>query len=509
MRTAPFLIRAVALLAACAAPPGEETAAARDEAYRQGNALLDRERYREARAAFERALEADPGYAPAWTELANLHARLGRLPEAVEAYERALAADPGYARACHNLGVVRAEQYRYREALGVLENCLERRPGYAPALQTRGLVHLRLGENGPAEEAFRSALGLDSSLVKARRRLGRIRTLQRRYEEAEPLLLAAARLAPGEAASWLRLGQLYLDWNRPQQALGPLAEAVRVDSSRADGHYNLARALLSLGRREEGKAAMARFTRLGEHSRRAEQLRGGLRGAGDETEIETRLELAFHYGRMGDFDRARTQLHAVLALAPGHLETLIRLSSIYLRAGDRDRAMTLCERGLTAHPGAAETSKLYHTLGSIHLAEKRLTEARGALERAVGLDPGLAGAWNLLGYVHAVSGDLAASQAAYTRAVEADPGFAEGRFNLGNVSQLRGDLPAARRHYLGALAADPSYTRARLALGNLYVELDSLEAAAAAYRLFLRDWRGDPEGAAMARAALEKLGERP
>ena len=221
MRTAPGLIHVLALLAACTAPLDEEAAAARDEAYRQGNALLDRERYREARSAFERALEADPGYAPAWTELANLHARLGRLPEAIEAYERALAADPGYARACHNLGVVHAEQYRYLEALEVLEKCLRLRPGYAPALQTKGLIHLRLGENGLAEEARRSALGLDSSLVKARRRLGRICTLQRRYEEAEPLLLEAARLAPDEAASWLRLGQLYLDWNRPQQALGP------------------------------------------------------------------------------------------------------------------------------------------------------------------------------------------------------------------------------------------------------------------------------------------------
>ena len=196
MRTAPGLIHALALLAACAAPPGEETASERDEAYRRGNTLLGQERYREARSAFERALEADPGFAPAWTELANLHARLGRLPEAVEAYEKALAADPGYARACHNLGVVHAEQYRYLEALEVLEKCLGLRPDYAPALQTRGLVHLRLGENGLAEEALRSALALDSSLVKARRRLGRIRTLQRRYEEAEPLLLEAARQAP-------------------------------------------------------------------------------------------------------------------------------------------------------------------------------------------------------------------------------------------------------------------------------------------------------------------------
>ena len=64
---------------------------------------------------------------------------------------------------------------------------------------------------------------------------------------------------------------------------------------------------------------------------------------------------------MGDFERARTQLHAILALAPGHLETLIRLSSLYLRTGDRDRAMALCERGLAAHPDAAETSKLTPT----------------------------------------------------------------------------------------------------------------------------------------------------
>ena len=507
MRRPIGLLLVLAALTFCALPPGEEMAG-RDEAYGAAKALVAEGLYGEAEAAFRRAIAADPGFAPAWTDLANLQAKLGQLAGAEVGYMKAIAADSAYVRAYHNLSVVYADQFRFREAIELLQAARRRRPDYAPVLETMGLFYGRLGANDKAETALESALVADSSRVKARRRLGRLYTERRRYVEAEQLLVATTRLAPDQSASWLVLGQLYLDWNRPQEAIAALEEAVRIDSSQVEAHYSLARGLLSTGRRQEGQKVMVRFTRLSEHATQVEQLRSRLEAAEKRAdEIDTRLMLAFHYRKMGAVDRALTQLHAILAVAPDHLEALIRLSSQYLRSADMKRAAALCRRGIGAHPDRPEAAKLYHTLGFIHLSEQRLTEARVGLQRAVELEPGLAKAWGHLGYVHALSGNRSGAADAYARAVEADPTSAEAHFNLGHI-KTGFDPEAARRHYRDALAADSSYARAHLALGLLYENSDSLAAAAQSYRAFLGDWQGDVEGERMARARLEKLGER-
>ncbi len=507
---APALLPALLACASCSPPADEDFEdTVRDIAYRQANTLLSARQYGEAEAAFRRTLDLDSLYAPAWTDLANLHAQLGRLDEAAAEYARALAADSTYVRAHHNLAVVYADQFRFVEAIELLKIARDLQPDYAPALEAMALMYDRLGTADRVEESLVAVLAADSTRVKARTRLGRLYTRQGRYEEALELLLPATRLAPDDGAAWLHLGQLYLDWRRPQQALDAFTAAVAADSSHVEASYNLARAMMAVGRREEGRMAMARFTRQAEHAGVVEQLRTRLEAATVPTdEVETRLELAYRYRQMGAVNRTLTQLHAVLAAAPDNLVALVGLSSHYLRAGDRSRARALCETGIAAHPGDPETAKLHGIVGFIHLDEGEYDSARTALERAVELDAGLAKAWSHLGYVLVQTGEVDRAVDAYRRAVEAEPASAEAHFNLGKVRQMNADLDSARRHYIEAVAADSTYTRARLALGLLYEEIDSLAEAANSYRHFIRDWKGNEEGLRLARARLEGLGER-
>ena len=51
----------------------------------------------EAEAAYRWAVKADPHFAPAWHNLADLLDEGGRLSEAVDCEKRALSADPKYA----------------------------------------------------------------------------------------------------------------------------------------------------------------------------------------------------------------------------------------------------------------------------------------------------------------------------------------------------------------------------------------------------------------------------
>ena len=71
----------------------------------------------EARKAFEKALELDPGRAQAMTGLGILSRKEGNLEEAVLYYKKAIAADPEYAQAYSSMLVISVLQSNYPQAI--------------------------------------------------------------------------------------------------------------------------------------------------------------------------------------------------------------------------------------------------------------------------------------------------------------------------------------------------------------------------------------------------------
>jgi tetratricopeptide (TPR) repeat protein len=79
----------------------------------------------EAEAAYRAAVKADPRFAPAWHNLADLLDDGGRLAEAVDCEQRALDADPGYADAIFNMALFLQRLERHAEAAPLWRRYLE------------------------------------------------------------------------------------------------------------------------------------------------------------------------------------------------------------------------------------------------------------------------------------------------------------------------------------------------------------------------------------------------
>lgn len=119
-----------------------------------GGAPADLEGFVRARQAYETALELDPGFAAAWTNLGGLLAEVGELDEAAECFEEALRHDPEQLPARLNLAAIALGQRRsadaaeaYREVLHRDPDCFEAHYGLARALLQQGgkseaLAHL-------------------------------------------------------------------------------------------------------------------------------------------------------------------------------------------------------------------------------------------------------------------------------------------------------------------------------------------------------------------------------
>jgi len=109
-----------------------------------GIRLLRQNRPQEARHRFERALAANPGYVPAWSNLGAVLWQLRRSEESVAHFRQAVALDPDNADASVNLGEALTLNDQPEEAAAVLEEALHRNPANsrAHALLLRPLLEL-------------------------------------------------------------------------------------------------------------------------------------------------------------------------------------------------------------------------------------------------------------------------------------------------------------------------------------------------------------------------------
>ena len=98
-----------------------------------GNALWDQGKLDEAVACYRRALELNPGYAEAHSNLGNALKDQGKLDEAIACWQRALELKPDYAEAHYNLGIALKDQGKPDEAVACYRRALELKPDYAVA----------------------------------------------------------------------------------------------------------------------------------------------------------------------------------------------------------------------------------------------------------------------------------------------------------------------------------------------------------------------------------------
>jgi Flp pilus assembly protein TadD len=175
-----------------------------------------------------------------WLAAALAHHGAGRFDQAQPLYERILAADPAQATALANLALLHQQRLSFAEA--------ER--WYAKALAVRRTPELL------------------SNLSVLRRTQGDL-------AGAERLLIEALALDPGRTETLYNLGLTRMDAGKPAEAVGPLLHATRDPHAHPDIFANLARAYLSIGRREEAlRNGEETLRRKDQHARASFAARG-------------------------------------------------------------------------------------------------------------------------------------------------------------------------------------------------------------------------------------------
>lgn len=140
--------------------------------YNLANHYLDRGRYDQAIAQYEKKLALDPD-AEAYNNQGLAHWRMGRPDLAQAGYEKALAVDPTHAPAHTNLANLRWAGGDLAAALSHWQQAVSLQPANAVYRDNLGFGLAAAGDMDGAVAQFRLALQLDPALERARRNLQR------------------------------------------------------------------------------------------------------------------------------------------------------------------------------------------------------------------------------------------------------------------------------------------------------------------------------------------------
>lgn len=215
----------------------------------RGNQLYRLERFPEALAAFERALQLQPDLHQAWYGQGQVLTTQGRYAAALQAFEQALAIAPDFHLALRDRALVYALQASYEAAIADLDRVVQLAPEDYIAWYLRGnLFSRRMAWNDAALGAYDRALDLAPNFALAWMERGRTLHTLGDHQAALSSLRQATRLDPDLAVAWFWQGQVLLAAGQAAAGLAATDRAIALTPDNPDYWLLRAQTLLALGR---------------------------------------------------------------------------------------------------------------------------------------------------------------------------------------------------------------------------------------------------------------------
>jgi eukaryotic-like serine/threonine-protein kinase len=198
---------------------------------------------------FQRGIDADPEFAPAWAGFGEaswvryyLTGTAGSRDDAERGVGRALALGPALPEALYARAVGELVENDYMTAAFDLEHALAHRPDYARAWARLGTADKELGRYDSALAALRKAIDLDPGRADYWTRLGVFFESFEEYEEAMNAYRKATALRPGDRMAWNNLCAALLRAGRAGEAAETCRRSLAIEP-RASAQSNLGTAL--------------------------------------------------------------------------------------------------------------------------------------------------------------------------------------------------------------------------------------------------------------------------
>ena len=258
---------------------------------------------------------------------AQAAAAAGDYPAAERLSQQALVYSPHTALAYYVLAFAQGQMNQLEKAVAASEKALALLPGNASAHYNLGVTYTKLGRFEEAERNFREAVRLQPTALLHQAAMAEVLVAQGRFDEAEVYARKTVELAPENPDCHLLLAEIASRKADLPATLEHLRQAARFGPNDVNIQRQLAELLLRMNRSEEAEPFCRRWVELDPNSDRAYRALGTcFFNRGDYAAAKTnflralqikprnvtaRLNLAWTYGRLRNFDAAVRELRRV------------------------------------------------------------------------------------------------------------------------------------------------------------------------------------------------------
>jgi len=196
---------------------------------KKAQALIDANRFAEARELYRQICRLDRLDVDAWFTLGLLNGQLGFPEDTVNCFGEAAALRPDSAEAHFNLGKALGDLGRLEEAAHAYGRALDCRPEWPEASNNLGNILQALGRLDDAVDCYERALRIRPEFAEAYANLGNVLQLQGRINKAVEIYRRALAIRPRYPKVYKALGGALANLGRLDEALACYRGAARLD----------------------------------------------------------------------------------------------------------------------------------------------------------------------------------------------------------------------------------------------------------------------------------------
>lgn len=459
------------------ASPTPSPAEPAEEAYR----LLRQSDFEAAQAAYQRAIEIDEDYGPAYAGLSYVYQLIDEDPaQALEQAEKGVELAPESAFAHAVLAHAQIGNYLISKALASAQKAVEMEPENPYALSTLAQAHLVNYQYDEARTVIEAAYQANPDSADILAALGWYYEITADFARAQAAYQRAAELEP-EYASWqIAQGDLWLSVGDYEQAASAFQEALELAPDHLPALMGLASIDLDRHDYAAGGEKLDKLEELAPQAVAVKILRGYLhiyQGENKEAlaQFNQALELnpqsysaqqglVTTYLWQGECDQAKSRAQEMASAFPGIAGTDTNLGFAELCAGDASKALTRFRDAAKTDPYLASVQI---GMGDAYVAQSRWEDAGEAYLEALRLSPSAGSIHGPLGRSFSQQDLIDDAKREYHITTRLDPYQPDAYIDLGYLNYLDDKLPEAQQLVEKGLQLNPRHVGARRFLGAL------------------------------------------
>ncbi|WP_353932286.1 tetratricopeptide repeat protein [Okeanomitos corallinicola TIOX110] len=207
--------------------------------YGQGRALFALKKYQEALAAYDKAIQIQPDYLEAWTGRGLTLSELERYSEAISAFDKVLKVHDDYTSVWNARGDAFRSLKQYDNAIKSYEEAIEWQPDNDEYWYKKGLSLQSIQQYDDAAVAYARVLELKPDHISAAYNLGNSLINLNRYQDALRAYNQVVQYQPSHYQSWFARGNILVTFRRYPEAVDAFKEVIKYNSRNYQAWYSL------------------------------------------------------------------------------------------------------------------------------------------------------------------------------------------------------------------------------------------------------------------------------